>query len=424
VSQAHQRIHVLAFGSLGDVLPLATLGAELARRGHKVSVWCGQLHMPLVQRMGLHALPLDAGPLPTQELQKLSVLKTPLLWRRVEQAWRSTYPLLEAEVAALTPGAPRPLLVASSFALAGRLAQEKLDLKLVSVHLSPMCMASFLDMPTIGDLAMPSWMPMRLRPYVGRWLERALFDPVTAPSLNVFRTELGLKLPVSHVFSQWMHSPDLVLGLFPAWFAPPQKDWPAAAQLLDFPLVDGEGPTPIPLAQSDIELDDFLRAGSPPVAFYPGSARRDARSFFRMALSTCHQQGRRALLLTRYAEQAAPMGALPPWALHRAYVPFAQLLPQCAALVHCRGIGTLAQALQAGCPQLLLPHHFDQFDNAARLRRLGLAQVHRGSQWAGALAELLADKTLIQACQAQKGSLASSQSVLADAAAAVERLLG
>jgi rhamnosyltransferase subunit B len=420
MSTAPQRIHVLAFGSVGDVLPLASLGAALAQRGHRVSVWCGRLHMPLVQRMGLHALPLDAEPLPTQALQKLSVFKTPLLWRRVEQAWRSAYPVLAAEVAALAPGEPRPLLVASSFALAGRLAQEALGLKLASVHLSPMCMVSFLDMPAVGDLVMPRWMPPRLRPPLGRWLERTLFDPVTAPGLNAFRAELGLKPPVRQVLSQWLHSPDLVLGLFPAWLAPPQADWPAAAQLLGFALVDGASAAP--LAQTDPELEAFLRAGTPPVVFYPGSARRDARAFFSQALAACQAQGQRALLLTRYTEQAAPAGALPTWALHRAYVPFAELLPRCAALVHCGGIGTLAQALQAGCPQLLLPHHFDQFDNATRLRRLGLARVCRRPQWASALAELLADEALRQACRAQQGRLPSSQSVLALAADAVEAL--
>lgn len=421
VSQLHQRIHVLAFGSLGDVLPLAALGTELARRGHSVSVWCGTLHMPLVQRMGLHAVPVDAEPLPNQPLQQFSVFKTPLLWRRVEQAWRSTYQMLAAEVATLKPGEPRPLLVASTFALAGRLAQEKLGMKLATVHLSPMCMASFLDMPVIGDLAMPNWMPMHLRPKLGRWMERTLFDTVTAPSLNAFRLELGMTNPVRQVFSQWMHSPDLVLGFFPAWFAQPQEDWPTVTQLLGFPLVDGS--TDEPLAKSDAELDAFLYAGSPPVVFYPGSARRDARTFFGTALKACHELGRRAILLTRYTDQVPPNGAFPTWALHRGYAPLAQLLPRCEALVHCAGIGTLAQALQAGCPQLLLPHHFDQFDNAARLHQLGLAHVHRGPHWAGSLATLLTDKTVIQTCQTRRGRLASSQTVLDQAAVAVERLL-
>lgn len=43
-----------------------------------------------------------------------------------------------------------------------------------------------------------------------------------------------------------------------------------------------------------------------------------------------------------------------------------------AALVHHGGIGTTAQALAAGIPQLVMPLAHDQFDNAARVKRLGV----------------------------------------------------
>ena len=64
---------------------------------------------------------------------------------------------------------------------------------------------------------------------------------------------------------------------------------------------------------------------------------------------------------------------LPPGALHLPYVPFSALLPRLSGLVHHGGIGTSAQALAAGIPQLVVPFAHDQFDNAARLRRLGVA---------------------------------------------------
>jgi UDP:flavonoid glycosyltransferase YjiC (YdhE family) len=57
---------------------------------------------------------------------------------------------------------------------------------------------------------------------------------------------------------------------------------------------------------------------------------------------------------------------------HAAYAPFGKLLPRAAALVHHGGIGTTAQALRAGCPQLIMPMSHDQPDNAARCRRLGV----------------------------------------------------
>jgi UDP:flavonoid glycosyltransferase YjiC (YdhE family) len=56
------------------------------------------------------------------------------------------------------------------------------------------------------------------------------------------------------------------------------------------------------------------------------------------------------------------------------YVPFSWLLPQVAALAYHGGIGTLAQAVHAKVPQLVVPHGYDQFDNAWRIERLGLGR--------------------------------------------------
>jgi UDP:flavonoid glycosyltransferase YjiC (YdhE family) len=78
-----------------------------------------------------------------------------------------------------------------------------------------------------------------------------------------------------------------------------------------------------------------------------------------------------------------------------AFAPFRQLLPLCGAIVHHGGIGTTAAALEAGCPQLILPLAWDQPDNAARVARLGVGQAlgsrHRSSgHMARALARLAA----------------------------------
>ena len=414
-----RRICILTFGSLGDVLPLAKLGQALARRGHHVTVWCGELHLPMVERLGVEARPLHLDAQPLLRVQASPVFKTPQMWRRVEQGFQAGFAAIATEVAALPAGAPRPIVVASTFALAGRLAQEKLGLKLATVHLSPICLASFLDMPPVGDLVMPAWVPRSLRPWIGRHLERLLFDPVTARGLNAFRATLGLA-PIRNVLSQWMHSPDLVLALFPPWFGPPQPDWPPATQVLGFPLADAADDRV--LAEADPGLETFLNNGPPPVVFYPGSAKRNATAFFDEALRACARLSQRAVFLTRYPEFISGGDALPPWALQRAYVPLSGLLPRSAALVHCGGVGTLAQAVAAGCPQLLLPYYFDHFDNARHLRRLGLAHVHRGADWGNSLERLLADAPLRTACQASPPLLTDTDAVMAQAAVAVEAL--
>jgi UDP:flavonoid glycosyltransferase YjiC (YdhE family) len=46
-------------------------------------------------------------------------------------------------------------------------------------------------------------------------------------------------------------------------------------------------------------------------------------------------------------------------------------------LIHHGGIGTIAQALAAGVPQMVVPVAFNHFDDAQRLSRLGLGAVLR-----------------------------------------------
>jgi rhamnosyltransferase subunit B len=63
---------------------------------------------------------------------------------------------------------------------------------------------------------------------------------------------------------------------------------------------------------------------------------------------------------------------LPPTILWQDYVPLRSLLPHAAALMHHGGIGTTAEALRAGTPQLIIPLAHDQFDNAERVKALGV----------------------------------------------------
>ena len=77
----------------------------------------------------------------------------------------------------------------------------------------------------------------------------------------------------------------------------------------------------------------------------------------------------RGILLTKYAAQVPD--PLPPNVIRVGFAPFRKLFPRCAAVVHHGGIGTVAKALAAGVPQLVLPGAFDQTDNATRVKRLG-----------------------------------------------------
>jgi rhamnosyltransferase subunit B len=243
----------------------------------------------------------------------------------------------------------------------------------VTVHLQPTLFMSAYDNAEMGGFKVPDWLPLGFQQWRVAQLEKMVVDPLMAPPLNAFRAELGLP-PVVRLFGRWMHSPQRVIGLFPAWFAPPQPDWPPNLSLTGF--VDYQ-PEDAPLTP---ETEAFLARGDAPIVFTPGSAMQHGDRFFRAAIEASQRLGKRAILLTRFREQLP--AKLPDGFLHVAWVQLGRLLPYADALVYHGGMGTMAQALKAGLPQLIVPFAHDQPDNANRLKALGIAERLNPGQFA------------------------------------------
>jgi UDP:flavonoid glycosyltransferase YjiC (YdhE family) len=250
-------------------------------------------------------------------------------------------------------------------ALGARVAQEHLGLRYASVGFAPSVIRSVEAPPRLPYLPWLRHAPRAVRAGLLWLLDTAVADPLMAPPVNALRTRLGLP-PVRGIIRQWWYSPTLNLCLWPAAFGARQNDWPAHSVLTGFPLWDESSDAPLPP-----DVAQFLaQPGGAPIVFTPGSAMRFGQDFFEAAVGACQKLQRRGLLLTRYPEQLP--STLPGGVMHAAYAPFSQLLPHTAALVHHGGIGTTSQALGAGVPQLVMPMAHDQFDNADRVKRLGL----------------------------------------------------
>jgi UDP:flavonoid glycosyltransferase YjiC (YdhE family) len=70
----------------------------------------------------------------------------------------------------------------------------------------------------------------------------------------------------------------------------------------------------------------------------------------------------------------AALGEQPPNVQVAQYIPQAELLPRCAAVVSHAGSGTFLAALAQGLPQLVLPQAADQFLNGRAAARAGVAR--------------------------------------------------
>jgi rhamnosyltransferase subunit B len=381
-------------GSAGDVHPFIALGLALKARGHRATVLTNPYFQPVIEAQGLEFLPVGS----VADLER--AVADPDLWHArkgfeavarhaIVPSIEAVYRLIEAHAGADT------VLAASSIALGARIAQERLGLPAASIHLQPTVIRSLVDSGMFGNVRISTRQPMWFKRMLFRFIDWAAIDRVLGGPLNRFRASLGL-VPVHRVLARWIHSPQCVVGFFPDWFAAPRADWPPHTHLVGFPLWDrGNG-------ACSSAVQEFMSAGPPPIVFTPGSAAAHAQRFFLESIEATCRLGARAMLVTNFPEQLPRR--LPAAVRAFGYLPFSEVLPQAAALVHHGGIGTLAQAIKAGIPQLAVPNGHDQFDNGWRIAQLGLGRSipqtrYRAAGAVEALRALLEDASIRQRCR-------------------------
>ena len=357
------RVILTPVGSSGDVFPFIALGRALKQRGLDVHVTTAEPFRAAVLEAGLEFWPVCSEEVFQQAAMAADVwhptkgLK--IIFGFLGELLTDAYTCLEAVVA---PG--ETVVVGHSLSLSTRIFEDLTGIPAVTTHLSPSCFRTEYIPPVfspgihLGRL--PRWTKRSFWWAIDRWM----LDPSIRPAVNALRQTVGLA-PVSRVFHHWLHSPQQILGLFPEWFGEPQPDWPAELQMSGFVFHDGRDGTP-----ANPALEAFLSNGSPPIAFTPGSANRHGRAFFEVGAAALKRLGRRGVFLSGFADQKP--AALSDDVLWVPYAPFSTLFPRCAAVVHHGGVGTSAQGLAAGVPQLIMPLAFDQPDNADRLKRLGV----------------------------------------------------
>lgn len=371
-----KRIVLSTFGSFGDIHPYIAIALELKARGHSPVIATSEVYREKMDALGieLHRVRPD---LPSyddpDELSRLSVelmeprggtekvigLLTPNL--------RDVYEDLDAAVA------NADLLLTHPLPLVGPLVAQKRGLPWASSVLAPISFFSAHDPPVLAQL--PALYHLQCRSVV---LSRLLYriashrlEKLMEPVYRL-RAELGLPRGAQPLLAG-QHSPSLVLALFSSVLAKPQPDWPANTRVTGFAFYDRRdffGET-----EMKQELRKFLDEGPPPIVFTLGSsAFWVARDFYLDSIKAAQALGERALLLIGH-QRNLPKEPLPEGVAAFEYAPFSQVLPRARASVHQGGVGTTAQGMRSGRPVLIVPHAHDQFDNAARVARLGCGRM-------------------------------------------------
>jgi UDP:flavonoid glycosyltransferase YjiC (YdhE family) len=369
------RIVLTTFGTLGDVHPLIAVALEMRRRGHTPVLAVPEIFRSKIEPLGLKFA--QVGPTlnpddPQQVAELMDIHKgTERTLRDVLfPAIRQSYDQL---LRAVETGGGADLMLAGELTYQAPVVAEVTGVRWASYVLAPLSFFSAYDAPVLPPYprlarlqsAVPASGHVVTR--FARWVTRRWAEPVYR-----LREELGLDRG-SNVLFDAKHAPSLVLAMFSPLLGEPQPDWPPNTEITGFVFYDGDaGKQELPA-----EVERFLQAGEPPVVFTLGSAAvLDAGDFYEESARAALLAGVRAVLLVGTDARNVPQRQSASLCVAR-YAPYSKLFPRASLIVHQGGVGTTAQAMQAGRPMLVMPYSHDQPDNARRMRRLGVAGVIR-----------------------------------------------
>jgi rhamnosyltransferase subunit B len=383
---SRRKIVLSTCGSAGDLNPFIAVALELRARGYHPVIASQSEFGPRVEAEGLAFHPMRPGMRDVEDelgLNHQDIIRRSLdarsgmefLVRRVAMPFvRRAF----QDMMVVSEGAG--LVVTHTSAFGARLAAEKRGLPWVSAALAPFAFMSAYDPPVLG--------------VVPKLTEACFKSGATAAGtlLNIFRVatagwtapvrqlrrELGLGRAPGNPLFEGQFSPHGTIALYSRVFGELQPDFPARTTICGFTFYDREKGAAEKLPP---DLAHFLDDGPPPLVFTLGTAVVfDPGDFYRDSMALASSLKRRAVFLVGQDASVLPE-RLPEGMLAVRYAPHSLVFPRAEAIVHQGGVGTTAQGLRAGVPQLIVPAAGDQPDNAQRITRLGVGRTMQRAEY-------------------------------------------
>lgn len=261
-------------------------------------------------------------------------------------------------VAAAARAVNPSLIVGSGAQMAATSVAESRRVPGVSVVFAPSAVpSSDAPPPMIRRQTMPRWLNW--------WLWRLgapVGNAILRPAMNTGRATLGLP---PHKKPTLLMGGNLLIVAADREVGPFPHDVPPRVAGTDAWVFDDSRPL-------DPRLENFLRAGPPPVYVGLGSmVAKPGLALTAHALAAARAVGCRLLIaggwarLDRNIERSESVMTIEE-AAHQV------LLPRVAAAIHHGGAGTTRAVASAGVPQLVVPHILDQYYWAHRVETLGV----------------------------------------------------
>ena len=351
---------IYALGTGGDIHPMVALGIELRRRGHSVTFLSNDYFQSIIVSAGIEFVSVGS-------VDQYHKGNSALAWESSNHTDNFEHyhaPAFEPAFEYVKNLADKnAILVALGEENGARVAAEKFNIPFIKIILAPSMIFSAFKPPAPMSWAIPSYIPRFIVRFLLRRHRKNRFKTFsTSPYTAAYRaTRDRLQCPLAF---QAESTAVLQIGFFPEWFGMPAKDWPSNIKLVGFPLQNCVS------VDSRARLDTFIETQGAPLIFTSGTGVSDVVNLFREGRKICEQLRVPGVFVGGSSGAEILRGSS--LCTHMSYIDFEYALPKALAIIHHGGIGTTAQAIKAGIPQLIRPIKYDQPDNADRVYKLGL----------------------------------------------------
>lgn len=354
-------------GTLGDNQPFIRIAAELARRGLRVLFLGNEKFAKLIESQGIAFKAVSSEP------EYIKAYDNPNTWSHYhsrEHYREYHFPAIEPTfriIQDLVKSGVRPFVVFQDIDSGAKMASDALGLNHCQIVLAPSALfsAESPSFPLREQLAKQDW--HRAMPVVREKATKSRFERIYKPFINPLRQELGLEILSINELPMVEQCENLI-GLFPEWLKQKPSDWPIQVVFTGFPFGNKQSPV---LSE---DVTDFIGKRGRPIVYSFGTGVPLNKPFINKIKAISEILSMPAILVGKPIDENGSY-ELGDNILCVDYVEFSALFAEAKLVVHHGGIGTSAECLNAGVPQLISPFAFDQPDNAFMLWELGVANA-------------------------------------------------
>jgi rhamnosyltransferase subunit B len=373
---------MVGFGSLGDINPLIALAGRL-KRDRKVTFLANEYFRGHIEVSGINYVPIGSieDQLAAKETGLISGETVEGRRKRYENVIGKSYKITYDYIAERISAGAQLLVVTHGNLSPAVMACEAFDVPIVFTHYAPsQIMHNFEDVILCESFYSDNeWWARHIK--IPLQIMKMKFGFEVQDQFNIHRKSLGLPPVLSH-WENWLQKfktkknkvpqssmrVPLQIVMAPRWFCEPMDKSVENFEFAGFPFVEES------IGEQEMLIDSFIHANGKPIVFTPGTAVGDVQAFVNEIIPICRKLGSPGIFCSKHGKEAfdqlQKVDDVP--LLYIEHAKFSHLLPKSRCLIHHGGIGTIAQAIRAGIPQIIRPRMYDQPANAVRVMMFGL----------------------------------------------------